>query len=246
MNLKKIAFASLLFTLMMLATFASMVGSAVAMGAANYPREKILIPNVQFIAGSDDVNDTIIFAVANVGPISVNINGYIVRDEMGNTVTLNYLGSSQVAVEKGTFKFITLTFNPDTIVNGTQYTLTVTTAGGGSFVLSSFNRSSSAEYDPLKDLQLQSMLQESARSTPPPQGATLYGPVYVPIPPTIIIGAGIVAAFSVMNAYVLSKRIVGSKNRRDRLVVFFFISVIFVSIIVFFVSFFWGGQLATM
>ena len=50
------------------------------------------------------------------------------------------------------------------------------------------------------------------------------------------IGPTIVVAFSVIGAYKLSQHFVGSKNRKDHYVVFFFTSAIFVSIIVWLVS----------
>ena len=78
------------------------------------------------------------------------------------------MGPSQPVIGKGSFKVITLTLKPDTLVDGKQYTLTVVTSAGGSFVSPAFDTSSSTEYDPLKDADLQSSLQASARATPPP------------------------------------------------------------------------------
>jgi len=250
MKLFKIIIIVSLFTLLMFAIFAGIAGMtgtlATMMGGGTALREKFLIPDVQFVAGSEGAEDTINVAVANVGYTSATITSCILKDETGNVVTSFELASESV-LEKGTFKLITLTLNPDNLIDKKQYTLMVVTAAGSAFVSAAFDTASTAEYDALKDLDLQSMLQKSALSTPPPQGATtLYGPVYAPIPTSVIIGAGIVAAFSVLSAYPLSQRIAGSKNRKDRFVVFFLTSAIFVSIIVWFVYTIWGGNLAAM
>jgi hypothetical protein len=241
---RKLTLASL-FTLLMLTSFVSIISSVSATGAGNFAQERIFIPNVQFIAGVKGVNDTINLAIANIGYISATITGCILKDEMGDTVTVIEL-VSQPVLEKGTFKVITLALNQDTILNGTQYTLTVTTTMGSCFVSPSFDRTFTAEYDPLKDLDLQSKLEESARSTPPPQTTTIYGPTYAPIPNQVIIGSAIASAFSVIGAYKLSQYVVDSKDRKGRFVVFFFTSVIFISIIVWIVSIFCGAMLATM
>ena len=80
---KKISFASL-FTLLAIATLANMAGSATASneGAGNATQEKICIPNVQFIAGTKDVNDTINLTIANVGYNTATIMGCILRMEL--------------------------------------------------------------------------------------------------------------------------------------------------------------------
>ncbi|MGE5574613.1 MAG: hypothetical protein ACM3UL_00610 [Ignavibacteria bacterium] len=229
MNRLKKIYLSSFFTLLVIATLAIMASSATASSMTNAgtaSQEKMVIPNVQFIAGTGGGNDTINLTVANLSPRSATIMGCILKDENGNKIILFEIKPSQPIIEKSSFDQISLTVKPNTLVNGRYYTLTVVTASGGSFVSYAFDTSSSAEYDPLKDEKLQADLQSSLRATPVPQATST--PVCLNV---VLIGSTIVAAVSILGAYKLSEHIIGSENRKDRYILFIFISVIFVSFI---------------
>jgi hypothetical protein len=246
---KKLSLASL-FTLLAIAVLANLAGSATAasMTSNSGNQEKMVIPNVQFIAGTKDVNDNINLTIANIGYYNTTITACILKDETGSIVTFIEMGSSQPVIDKGSFKVITLTLRPDTLVDGYQYALTVVTSGGGSFVSPAFDTSSSTEYDPLKDADLQSRLQASVRATPPPPAPQATTTPWSSFINPVVIGSLIAAVISVGGAYKLSNYIIGSKNKKDRYVLFFFISVILISIIVWVVTayFFTSGYLSTM
>ncbi len=139
-----------------------------------------------------------------------------------------------------------MTLKPDTLVDGQQYTLTVVTAAGGSFVSPSFDTSSNAEYDPLKDA-VTSIKPSGKRTCNPTPSSTPSNPTpyWSSFLNPVLIGSIIAALLFVIGAYKLSHTIIGSKNKKDRYVLFFFISVILISIIVWVVSayFFTSGTL---
>jgi hypothetical protein len=216
-----------------------MAGSVTATSAGTALQDKIFIANIQFIPGAENSNCTINVTVANIGLHSATIMGCALKDEKGDMIT--FIEIKPTELEKSTIEQIALTIKPNTIVDGKHFTLTVVTVSGGSFVSSAFNTSSSTAYDPLKDEKLQSMLQATpaSQTIPTPYSSFLLSPV--------LVVSAIAAAVLVMGAYKISHYMIGSKNRKDRYVLFFFISVIFVSIMISVVYAIWfSGTLTTM
>jgi hypothetical protein len=80
------------------------------------------------------------------------------------------MSPTSATLKKGTFEVIILTLKPDTLVNGTEYTVKLRSAKGNIMICNStFDSISSAEYDPLKDEALQLQLQQIASRPEPDQ-----------------------------------------------------------------------------
>jgi hypothetical protein len=71
----------------------------------------------------------------NTGTGTVTINGMILKDSTGNTVQTASAVTGTPGLVSGVLSTVTGTF---TTVSSGQYTITLTTAKGGSFVSSSF------------------------------------------------------------------------------------------------------------
>jgi flagellin-like protein len=105
-------------------TLATMTGGGTA------AQEKVSIQGVQVVSA------TSISAYAqNLGTGTVTINGMILKDSSGNTLQTSSAITGTPGLVAGELKTVTGAFT--TIASGT-YTVTLTTAKGGSFVSSSF------------------------------------------------------------------------------------------------------------
>ena len=164
------------FTLIVVISAFSTPAALGLMGIA----EQVGIRNLQFVEGVDGENDGIKVTVTNTGSMSAIVTKGSVYNE---TIGYNHIGClpliemspASATMKKGTFEIINLALRPDTLVNGTEYTVKLITAKGNAMVsTSTYNSTSSAEYDPLKDEALQLQLQQIA-SRPEP-GPNLFSP----------------------------------------------------------------------
>jgi hypothetical protein len=142
--------------------------------------EQVAIKNLQFVEGVDGSNDAIKVTVINMGSASVIITksyAYkgIIEDNYRVSLPLIDMSPASATLKKATFEVLFLTFKPDTLVNGTEYTVKLMTAKGNTMTqTSTYNSTSSAEYDPLKDEALQLQLQQVASR--PESGQNLLSP----------------------------------------------------------------------
>jgi hypothetical protein len=142
--------------------------------------EQVAIKNLQFVEGVEGSKDTIKVTVINTGSTSaiiINSSAYkgIIVDNYRVSLPLIEMSPASATLKKATFEVITLTFKPETLVDGTEYTVKLLTAKGN-FVIctSTFNSTSSAEYDPFKDEALQLQLKQVASR--PESGQNLLSP----------------------------------------------------------------------
>ncbi len=137
--------------------------------------EQVAIRNLQFVERFDGANDAIKITVINMGSTSAIITNssaytWIIEDNHRVSLPLIDMSPASATLKKGTFEVITLTLNPETLVNGTEYTVKlITTKGNVVICTSTYNSTSSAEYDPLKDEALQLQLQQVASRPEPGQ-----------------------------------------------------------------------------
>jgi hypothetical protein len=137
--------------------------------------EQVAIKNLQFVEGVDGANDAMKVTVINMGSswaIITKSYAYkgIIEGSYGVSLPLIDMSPASSTLKKATFEVINLTFKPDTLVEGTEYTVKLMTAKGNTFTrTSTYNSSSSAEYDPFSDVALQLQLQQIASRPEPGQ-----------------------------------------------------------------------------
>jgi hypothetical protein len=146
-----------------------------ALGLMSATAEQVAIRNLQFVEGVDGANDAMKVTVINMGSSSATITksyAYkgIIEGSYGVSLPLIDMSPASSTLKKATFEVINLTFKPDTLVEGTEYTVKLMTAKGNTFTrTSTYNSTSSAEYDPFSDVALQLQLQQIASRPEPGQ-----------------------------------------------------------------------------
>ncbi len=109
-------------------------------GGGTAAQEKVAVQGVSYAHAATSI--TVYAQNMGTGSVSPMVNGLIVKDSQGNTVASATTTSTtpaaftSVALPAGTLT--TLTGNIAALTSGNTYTVTVTTAAGGSFVSSSF------------------------------------------------------------------------------------------------------------
>jgi hypothetical protein len=137
--------------------------------------EQIQIRNLQFVEAVDGSNDAIKVTVINTGSSSAiitNSSAYkgIIEDNHRVSFPSIDMSPASATLKKGTFEVLFLTLKPETLVDGTEYTVKLMTTKGNIVICTStYNSTSSAEYDPLKDEALQLQLQQVASRPEPGQ-----------------------------------------------------------------------------
>lgn len=102
-------------------------------------QEKVSVQAASFTLGTSPAGTITVYVQQTSGP-QATINGLIIKDTSGNTVAaLTAIGSTNnpLALAKNTLETITGAYAGPTVLSG-SYTVTVTTAAGGSFVSPSF------------------------------------------------------------------------------------------------------------
>ena len=102
-------------------------------------QEKISIQAASFTAGTSPAGTITVYVQQTSGP-QATVNGLIIKDSNGNTVVaLTAAGSTvnPLTLVKGQLETLTGAYAGPTVLSG-SYTVTVTTAAGGSFVSPSF------------------------------------------------------------------------------------------------------------
>ncbi len=158
---KALSFNFIIVAVIVFTMIISALSTPVASGLMN-TSEQVLITNLKFIDGPNGTNDAINATIANIGYASTTImRGYVNGSATG-------VSPASEIIAKGTLKVITLTLEPDTLVDASQYQVNLLSNLGNHFVqTSTYNSTFNGEYDPLKDYTLQSQLQKAARSSNP-------------------------------------------------------------------------------
>lgn len=187
--------------------------------------EQFSMIQVQFVEGAP-LGEMTRVTIRNTGASSVLITGatiYLSLHPSNAVKAINIATEQAFEIPKGYTLQIPLLFPRGTLEDGAQYELKVITARGSTCLFSDilvFDSANASQYDPLKD---------EATPTPienPPE------PFWTPSRTTIALGSLATALFAVPIACKIAHYAVRPKNRREFIVLMFFVAVIVVSLIV--------------